>query len=294
MRGALCLVLSFFAGNQTNWCRSRDSYFVELRGSPVLQHPLQLMSVAGIRCSPSLAEVAPICWSRGENFRLEFSIRDRQVMRRTICEYQALLDGQRKGREVWQSLSDESRRCDLRHARRTSQPTGNPVTGKPLGSSETSPHQQNSTNLASQPEDSETPARFCRLTHGDALVALDWLSCSFSFAGGRFVHITSKPIGMSNSSGRTHSAEAPLTWRTGSSFANWMESVKTLARRIVSTRTNKAPFRAPGRSGPHPCRAKNDGTISPIPPMRASSAVCSVAPRAFLPLGSKNLTFQRG
>ncbi len=108
-----CAVLSP-GTNKTNCGRPCDNHFVELRDRVGMQHPL----TADVGCRNTLfnaqpqsaAEVVPDLLEHGvRNFRLEFLNQDRQTIRRTICEYQALLDGQRKGREVWQSLSAMNR-----------------------------------------------------------------------------------------------------------------------------------------------------------------------------------------
>lgn len=113
--------------------------------------------------------------------------------------------------------------------------------------SETPPHQPNSTNLAPQPGDSETPARFCGMTHGDALVVLGLALLLVGLAGGRFVwhYVVGNPLVHVE----TLQGE-PIPLKIDINSANWIEFLQldgigeTLARRIVADRDERGPFQS--------------------------------------------------
>ncbi|ADG68789.1 Helix-hairpin-helix DNA-binding class 1 [Planctopirus limnophila DSM 3776] len=113
--------------------------------------------------------------------------------------------------------------------------------------SETSPSQQNSTNLNAQPGNSETTARYCGMTHGDALVVFGLALLLLGLAGGRFVWhgVWGNPLVHVE----TLQGE-PIPLKIDINSANWIEFLQldgigeTLARRIVADRDERGPFQS--------------------------------------------------
>jgi competence protein ComEA len=104
-----------------------------------------------------------------------------------------------------------------------------------------------SRNLPSQPGDSESPARFCGMTHGDALVVFGLAFILLCLAGGRFVWhgVWGNPLVHVE----TLQGE-PIPLKIDINSANWIEFLQldgigeTLARRIVADRDERGPFQS--------------------------------------------------